>query len=199
MVFEQNLQNALLTQYQEKTFIDKLLAKEDATRVKELVRQSKLKREDLLELLYLLSGTEAKLLNYSDWDRYIILKYFVWIRDFVKVAENIYDYEDDLIKKTKTCSKCRKLLEKGCNCINPIPFQALTPRTKQLFYNAERNIEHNAKFLIDLYFNIARTSLSVKAVAFTEMLKNKYEVSYPYGTGQMPIQEPKKGLFHMKN
>ena len=44
---------------------------------------------ELLELLYMCIGTEAKLVNLSDWDRYVVLKFFVWIREFIKVVESI--------------------------------------------------------------------------------------------------------------
>lgn len=186
--FEQSLQNSIFSGQSEKSFIDKLLAKSDVDRVRELIRTNKLKREDLLELLYLLSGNEAKLLNYGEWDRYIILKFFVWIREFVKVAEIMFDYQEDLKKKENTCKNCKKLgktkeKENKCSCENFISSSILTERTKQLLYNNERYIEHNVKFLVDLYFNIGRTTLSLGATGIMELLKNKYEVVYP----QQPV------------
>lgn len=204
--FEQILQSAVFKNKGEKTFIDKLLAKDEADRVKELISKNDLTREQLLELLYLLSGTESKLLNYGAWDRYIILKYFVWIRQFIKICENLFDYQDDILRKNKTCANCNKLYEKfqknekACECKKPKPLKVLTPRTKKLLFNAQRNLEHAAKFNIDLYFNIARTTLSLGATAFMEMLSNKFEVSYPQGQPintpiQQPLQPIKKGLF----
>ena len=203
--FEQILQNAVFANKGEKTFIDKLLAKEEAGRVKDLISKNNLTRQDLLELLYLLSGTESKLLNYGAWDRYIILKYFVWIRQFIKIAENLFDYQDDILRKTSTCLTCKKLLmnfekeKKECTCKKPNPMTVLTPRTKKLLFNTQRNLEHAAKFNIDLYFNIARTTLSLGATAFMEMLKNKFELSYPQGQPvNTPIQQqagvPRKWL-----
>jgi hypothetical protein len=56
-------------------------------------------------------------------------------------------------------------------------------RCKQLLYNNERLIEHNAKFLIDLYLNIGRTTLSLGGTGFLETLKNKYELTYPNQPG----------------
>lgn len=158
--FEQKLQQKMFSSNAEKTFIDKILAKSDIDDIRKLIKKKKLGREDLLEILYLLSSSESKLLNYSDWDRYVILKFFVWIREFVKVAELLYDYKDDLKKKE----------EHGKITISK--------RTRKLIQNNERLIEHNAKFLIDLYFNIGRSSLSLGGTGFFEILKNKYEVSY---------------------
>lgn len=183
MSFEQNLQNSMFSQQSEKTFIDKVLAKQDVDAIREIIKKPKLTREDMLELLYLLSGTESKLLNYGEWDRYICLKYFVWIREFVKVAELLYDYQDDLEKKQNTCKLCgvskKEHEDVRCACDGFVPKIVISARTQKLLYNNERLIEHNTKFLIDLYFNIGRTTLSLGATGIMEILKNKYEISYP--------------------
>ena len=193
--FEQSLQSSMFSTQSEKSFIDKLLAKSDVDRIRELIRTSKLKREDLLELLYLLSGNEAKLLNYGEWDRYIILKFFVWIREFVKIAEIMFDYQDDLKKKENTCKHCNKLQEtkkelNKCGCEVFVSKSKLSERTKQLLFNNERYIEHNVKFLIDLYLNIGRTTLSLGATGIMELLKNKYEVVYPQQSTTGELQQP---------
>lgn len=181
MSFEQNLNRSLFSGQTEKTFIDKILAKEEVLQIKELVKKERLTRSELLELLYLISGTESKLVNYSEWDRYIILKYFVWVREFIKVAELLYDYEDRLKVKEKE----GKL--------------TLSGHIKTIFDNCSRLIEHNAKFLIDLYLNIARTSLSIDAKGIEELLKNKYEVVYPQGQGlQTGAQENRGGIFNFR-
>lgn len=172
MSFEQQIQQAMFNKSKEKTFIDKILAKDDVRAVQELIKKPSLGREDLLELLYLLSSTESKLLNYSKWDRYVILKFFVWIREFIKVAELIYDYKDDIEERKKETGQ-----------------DPLTPRAKMLLSNAIRKIEHNAKFLIDLYFNIGRTTLSLGASGFMEVLNNKFEISYPELNQGQQIQE----------
>lgn len=156
-MLEQALQSQLFTQGKEKTFIDKILAKEDNEKIRELVKKNTLTRSDLLELLYLLSSVESKLLNYGEWDRYVILKFFVWIREFVKVSELLYDYQDEQKKKTKHLSE----------------------RAKKLFENNQRLFEHNVKFLVDLYLNIGRTTLSLKGSGFMELLNNKFELAYP--------------------
>lgn len=211
MGFEDTLQSAIFNKQAEKTFIDKLLSKDDSNRVRELISQKSLTRQNLLELLYLLSSTESKLLNYGEWDRYIILKYFVWIRQFIKICESLFDYQDDILKKSNTCFKCNKvyknvmdgkiiLYAKECTCKDPKPIVVLTDRTKKLLFNTQRNLEHAAKFNIDLYFNIARTTLSIGGTGFLEMLKNKFELSYPQGNlVNTPIQAQqapaKKGWF----
>lgn len=203
--FEDSLQKSMFAQSSEKTFIDKILAKDEVDKIRTIIKKPNLQREDIIEILYLLSGTESKLLNYGEWDRYVILKFFVWLREFVKVAELLYDYQDDLRMKSHTCVKCKKLYktfqkqEKECECENPKPIIEVSERTKKLLYNNERLIEHNVKFLIDLYVNIARTTLSIGATGILELLKNKFEVDYK-GQGlytQAPQQE-KGGLLKLK-
>jgi len=198
-MLEDNITRGIFSGQTEKTFIDKLFAKEDVEKIRELIKKPKLTRSELLELLYLISANEAKLVNYSAWDRYIALKFFVWIREFIKVAELLYDYRDDLLIKANVCVTCKGYINntqkklKKCDCKEPIPFE-LSDRTIKLLDNNERLIEHNAKFLIDLYLNIARTTLSLGATGFIETLKNKYEIAYPNNVGVQPVEE-KKGMF----
>lgn len=196
-MFEQAIQNSLNMAAKDRSFVDKLLAKEDVDRLRELTKKPKLCREDLLELLYLLTSTESKLLNLGEWDRYIMLKFFVWIREFIKIAELLYDYQDDLKRKEHLCANCKKYdddIKNRCICFEFKPSAQLTPRCKQLLYNNERLIEHNAKFLIDLYLNIGRTTLSLGGTGLLEILKNKYELTYPNAPGSnTPQVENKTG------
>lgn len=197
--FEANLARNMFTQQSEKTFIDKVLAKDDVNAIKALVKKPKLTREDLLELQYLLTGNEAKLVNYSEYDRYIILKFFVWIREFIKIAELLFDYEEELASKSKICKICDNIINPTkdiglkCKCANPRPTMKLTKRAQKLFDNNSILIQHNAKFLIDLYLNIARTSMSVGAGGFLELIRNKYELYYP----NMQQQQQPQGFFSM--
>ena len=180
--FEQSLGYNLFSGQQERTFIDKIVARQDVEALRELTKKNNLTRSEILETLYLLTSVESKLLNYSEWDRYVILKFFVWIREFVKCIELLYDFTDDLKEREKDTNGAFKL----------------TGRTKQLIANCQRLIEHDVKFLIDLYLNIGRTSLSLGATGFDWLLKNKFEIFYP--NQQQPTQtvENKGGLFGMR-
>lgn len=178
-MFEKALEQSMFQPNSEKTFIDKLLAKDDVNALRELVKKPKLTRQDLLEILYLLTSAESKLLNFGEWDRYVILKFFVWLREFVQVCEEIYDYQD----------RREKYIEEGKFERDVI--------VEELFETATLRMQHCAKFLIDLYLNINRTSLSLGGSAFKDMLNNKYEVSY---TGQgvqpaQPIEAPPQKFF----
>lgn len=201
---EEYIQRSLFTQKSEKTVIDKLLARQDVESVRLLIKKPHLTREDLLELLYLLSGVEMKLLNYGEWERYVMAKYFVWIREFVAVAEQLYDYKDDLEEKENICCYCLKYFKeyknnkKLCKCKSPKPIVSLSERSKQLFKNNMRYMEHNIKFLTDLYFNLARTTLSLGGTGLLELLKSKFEIFYPNMPQQPVQQDTGRGLFGLR-
>lgn len=189
-MFEKKVEQSLFSPQTEKTYIDKVLARQDVEAVRELVKKPKLNRAELLEMLYLLGSVESKLLNYSEWDRYVILKFFVWIREFAKMCEQLFDYVDDLTKKEATCKNCNMLslnylrskglsTDEFCHCDKFKPKLNMSTRTRQLIFNIERHIEHDTKFLVDLYLNISRTSLSLGATGLLELTRNKYELAYP--------------------
>lgn len=177
MNFEERIDKHIFNSIGDKSFLDKVFSRADSDKIEELIKKPQLKREELLQILYLLSGIEIKQLNYTPWDRYILAKYYVWIREFVKVTELLYDYQDNL----KAHEKEHKII--------------LSDRTKQLLSNAERRMEHNAKFLIDLYFNLCRSTLSVNGTGFLEALKQKFELVYPNMPSTTPPPEQKRGWF----
>lgn len=177
MSFEDAVASQIYQQNQDKSYVDKILAKSEIERTKELQRKENLTRSELLELMYSCLESEAKLVNYSEYDRYIILKYFVWVREFIKIAETVYDIKEDLDNKEK------------------LGIYKLKDRTKEIIIKCMRLIEHIAKFLIDIYLNIARTTLSLGATAFTEINRNKFDFSYPQTPGINPAMNEKKGLF----
>lgn len=183
MDLEKQLQKSIFSQPSEKSFIDKLLAKDDVNKLRDLMKKDGWTRVDLSEILYLLSGNEQKLLNHSEYSRYFSLKFYVWVREFAKTIEEFYDYTDSLKDKEKETGK-----EKGS-------FK-LTKTAKLLIKNILKELEHDLKFLIDLLLRMDRTSMSLGATAFMESLTNRYEVIYPQGTpmGQN-VQQSSGGIF----
>lgn len=212
MSFENQLAGQIYQQNQEKSYMDKILSSKDVKEIRDIIKKPKLSRSDISELLYLISSNEAKLYNFDSWHRYVILKMFVWIREFIKVFELLFDYIEDLERMENTCKECTGFIDEEhrkkeglkdkqdkCVCIpdsitGKIERKVeLTPRTKQLLDNCERLIQHNVKFLIDLYLNICRTSLSLGATGLLELIKNKFEFAYNQNTNQ-PKPES-KGVF----
>lgn len=174
--FEHVLSQRMFNSNSEKSFMDKLFSKEDALRIRQLMRKDPLAREDLLELLNLLGGVEAKLVNLSEWDRYVSLKFFVWVREFIKINMFLFDYEQSLAR-------------------NPGKKRS---HTVDLFLeNNKRLMEHNTKFLIDLYLALNRTTLSLGGTGFLESLKTKFELAYaqPQGVHQPEQKGILSGFF----
>lgn len=192
--FEQNLERSMFGKNPEKSFIDKILARQDVEAIRDIIKKDRLTRQDMLEILYLLSGAESKLLNYGAWDRYVILKFFVWIREFVKVAEIMYDVRENIEKDLALEVKLAKVKDKSLL----VDVDGVRKRTERLLDNNERLMEHNVKFLVDLYLNIGRTSLSLGGGGFLELLKNKYEIVYPAANNAVGgIGDQKKGLMRL--
>lgn len=170
-MIEEQIARQMFNPNAEKTFIDKVLARQDVEKIRELIKKPNLSREELLDILYNVAGTEAKLVNYGEWDRYVMNKFFVWLREFVKLAEQLFDYIDFLEKDEKyNVSHRGEILLQACRNL----------------------LEHNCKFLIDLYLNIARTSMSLGATAALELMRNKYEIAYQ---GMHPPAQPESKGF----
>lgn len=183
MVFENLLERAMIIKDDEKTYIDKLLAKQESVRVKELFLKKDLSREEIMELLYYLASIESKLLNYDSWERYVQLKFHIWIQEYIKIMELLFDYEDELRKKSNICNVCGKLfvsssIDSKCKCEIPEINFVISSRTEILLRDNKKLIEHNAKFLIGLYMNIGKSSLSIGAVGIKEILKQRFELDY---------------------
>jgi len=216
---EKKIEQGLFNKDVEKTFIDKLFAKDDIDHLRDIIKKTRLTRADMLEILYMLSSKEAKLVNYSEWERYIILKLFVWIRDFVKNAEKFYEYQEYLRLKEELAKKFKEfkeheLLEEEAKKLLNIQLTKeeieqftkmltekdrnqfiLSDETKKMFDNIMKIKEGDVKFLVDLYLNISRTSLSLGATGFLETLKNKFEINY--AQREIPQIKEEKGLFSM--
>jgi len=218
---ERNLQSIAPLASKEKTFMDKILARQDIEAVRLLIKKEKLKREELLEIMYLLASSELKLVNLNDWSRHVVMKYSVWVGQFVKLAERLYDYKDyiegmhiniieRIIKHNKIDTKkipimsVLELFEEKSKYpdrtleINITP-EAIDEYTKKrlsseamnVFEQCEQIMDHDAKFLANLFFIITRSSLSEGAKGFTDLLTTsaKTHVEYQGLEGSMKHDE----------
>ena len=171
---EQGIGNAIFqNKNTDKSSLDKVYAAKEIESFRLLSRKTELTREDVLEMMYLLCGVESKLVNYGGYDRYILVKFFVWIREFVNILETLYDYKDQLEGIKRTMDKDGK--EITTQTENKVP---ITENSKIYISNNIRLIQHSLKFLIDLYLVISRSTLSLGATAFKQSLENRFDVSY---------------------
>jgi len=215
MSMEQALQQQLFSQSVEKSSIDKLLGKEEIEKVRQLVKKDRLTRKDLKDLLYLINSAEAKLYNLSAWERYVITKYYVWVREFFKNAEIQFDFIEGKLMLYSTCKLCKgyrkqtdeideflkdvKENKKTCSCEKEAftRIYYMKPRTIKMLLDGINVTTHNLAYLVDFYFNIVRLTLSLGGMAFLEFLKTKFEMLYPQGIpGQITQPQPaSKGIF----
>lgn len=164
----------------EKTFIDKLMSKEDALRLRELIKRDNYNRADLKEIMDIISGNELKVLSLSEWERYIMAKFFVWITEIVKLFYMILDYKDKVEADSKICKQCGAGEDKhtGKDHIF-VPKFRQTKESIIYLSNICRLHDHSIKSLILLYVNLNRSGLSIGGRFIKEVLSNKYEFAYP--------------------
>lgn len=192
--FEQSLGKHLFTpQSKDKSHTDKLLSRKEVSEIQVLMKKDDLTRSELLEMLYLLSSSEIKLANFGEWDRYLLGKFLTWIRDFVSLAEILYDYKGKYekyasqeIKKEdyKTEQEHKKAFKSKENA----------KEVKELMENNRKFVLHNIKFLVDIYLYLARSTLSITMAGFDTLSKNKFEYVYP-PEGITPKEEKPQSSF----
>jgi len=169
--YEQWLGNYAFKQPMEKTFVDKLLSRKEVMELQNLIMKEDLTRQDLLKLLYMLTSAELKLSNLGEYDRYLLGKYFTWVRDLVKVAEFLYDYVDQIEKgKVKFSDEGKKEILDTLD------------QVKKMFL-------HDVKFSADIFLFLTRSSLALTGIAFDTLSKQRFE--YEYG-GQYPLTQPQQ-------
>ncbi len=166
MMFEDKIEDAVFSTSKEKSWVDKLLAKEDAEKLRRLSRKRELSKEDLSELLYLLTNVELKLSNLTEYDRYLLGKYFAWFRDLVKLCEMLYDY----IKEHE---------------------KDLDQSSLKMLKDVLSMYVHNVKFACDVFLFLVRSTLGVEGYAFDTLSKTRYEHVYPQTYLETP-QQPKE-------
>jgi hypothetical protein len=189
-ITRQAIERAITNSQSEKTSIDKISVRQEVDRLRELMRKAVLTREDILEIHALLISNEAKFVNLSDHERWIINKFYVWINDLVSCAE---EWEDYRIEKNSLMQERLKVLRqhscKDHECLSCTE-RARLERIMYLRQNITNQLQDVIKFLCRVYVNITRTSLSSKAYMVGKVMDNRWEIQY--GIPQAPAEEPKK-------
>jgi len=164
--------------YSERSLIDKVLARRNVEKIETLLRKPHWSREDLSLLLYYLVSDELKLLNLSPWDRYVLGKYFVWVRQIVKVGDLFYDVKEKIKEKMKNMKA---------------PKEKIDERLRRL-ERIEKQLIEAIRFASDVFLYLARSTLSVKGKAFDQLLRQKIEYEYKTPTPEIKA-ETKNFLF----
>lgn len=153
----------------DKTFIDKVLGREDIREIKRIINKEVLTSKDISQLLYLVNSAEQKLYNFSEDERKVVGKFFVWLREVAVQHKHLYEYEEQL----KNCTS------------------KTDETTKKILDDMKKKLTHCVTFMADVLFFMCRSSLSVGGVGFKEVLKNKFEIVY----GSEEKNKKKIGLF----
>lgn len=153
----------------EKTYVDKLLAKDDIKELSsKLLAKRLFDREDINLIQALLNSSELKLTNVSKEMRYVHNKYYCWIEEAIAIYNMYLDYkEGDLYKKMDFSQK--KLYDDTLSI--------WTSAVKQMAY---------------LYFHLVRSSISLGGWGFDKLLSSKTEIVYDQSVKQL---EPEKRSF----
>lgn len=169
---ENYLSNNFSSTNLERSLADKVLSKEEVARLNYLLSKEDLEREEVLELVNLIIGNEAKLLNYNSNERYIQMKHFAWLGDFATLAETAFDY------------KAR--VEKG--------EIVLSANDQKILRDNVRSIVYLCKNSVRFFLYISRTSNSLSMAAFDAFTKSRYDYQYSQ-TGEVLPQADNQGFF----
>lgn len=143
----------------ERTVIDKLFAREDVERIRELQKEIELDKSQLQELLHLISSVEPKLLNLEPWTMYALSQFIVGVTGFVSLAMHYCDVED-LFNEAELAGK------------------TISKRTKELFNQSRLKVDRSMKFILSVFLYSGRVTLSNKALAFKEFTRAQWELEY---------------------
>lgn len=159
----------------ERTVIDKLFAREDIERIREMSKTTRLSKAELQELLHLLTSVEPKLLNLKEWTMYAMSQFLVGITGFVTLAMQYCDAQD-LINERKALGKVSK-------------------RTEELFEESRLKIDRSMRFIVNVFSYSGRVTLSKDALAFKEFVRAQWELEYAKDRQQGLI--PQRDYFNL--
>jgi len=171
--FELGFGRAMYSNSTEKTFIDKVLSRQDVEEINDIKAKDDPTKEDLNRLVALVSGGEIKLLNFDRNDQYINGKYYIWVEEIHRIVNDVYDYH-----KT-TYANLDEYEKKQLDDIKYLMIQ-------------------NLKFACGIFHFMTRSTLSHKAAAFDTLTTQRYEQEYTYGVppGTPDMNKKKRfGLF----
>lgn len=171
--FYDQLNRAVFHGESEKSFVDKLLGRQDADRLHGLIKKEPLTMSDVEEMLFLMTSIDQKILNYNAWDRYVVVKLFPWVKDFSTVCKTMMQYQQQYEQGKFTEDFKDKAVEK---------------EIIEIIKEINKYLLHNLKFLISVFLLVSNTTLSLDGAAFETLTTSRFEYSYP----MMPMPQPQE-------
>jgi len=194
--FYQNLGKSLFTGESEKSLVDKLLGRQDADKLHMLIQKEPLTRSDLEEILFLMTSIDQKIVNYDQWDRYVIVKLFPWVKDYSTLCKTWMLYEEQFDKgefdEDFTITKEIQVNDStSIEIVKPV-----LEETKRIVKEISKYLQHNLKFLISIFSLVSNSTLSIDGAAFETLTTSRYEYSYP----MIPLPQPqqKRSIINFK-
>jgi len=196
--FYSQLNRAIFHGESEKSFVDKLLGRQDADKLHALIQKEPLTLSDVEEILFLMTSIDQKILNYNDWDRYLVVKLFPWVKDFSIVCKTMMmyqvcfekgDYDDDFKYTSESNPGYDPNVKESKEFILVETGAAWTKNKEEclnIIIEINKYLLHNFKFLISIFLLISNTTLSVNGAAFETLTTSKFEYSYP----AVPLPQP---------
>jgi len=189
--FYQELGKSIFEGESERSVVDKLLGRKDADKLHSLMQKEPLTKSDVEEILFLMTSIDQKILNYNEWDRYVIVKLFPWVKDYSTICKTWMIYEEQFKKGEfdedfVICEK-QDITKKG---VKPILVD-----TKDIISEITKYLQHNLKFLISIFLLVSNSTLSIDGAAFETLTTSKFEYSYP----TVPLPQPNQRQSIMGN
>lgn len=171
---EKAISGAPSYQPSDKTYSDKVLGKEEISKIELLVQKPVLTAGDWRTVQYLLGASESKLVNLSDETRYYLGKYITWINDSFTIALSMLQYKEKVDRDPTNTQVSRDAL-----------------------WQAYELMDKCLKEMVFAYLYWLRSSLSLSAMAFDSLTKNKIEQQYfAHGLPGAPEQQ-KQGITNL--
>lgn len=211
------LQNALFSGEGEKSFVDKLLGRQDADKLHKLMKKDPLEKSDIEEILFLMTSIDQKIVNYDEWDRYVIVKLFPWVKDYSTIIktwmiyeeqynkgkfDNDFTYEEEILIEIERDQdqdkyKDKPFLKELSDVVADRKIEKIKKKvkpileeTKTIISEITKYLQHNLKFLISVFLLVSNSTLSIDGAAFETLTTNRFEYAYP--NLNLP-QPPQKG------
>jgi len=181
--FYQNLSRVLFQGESEKSLVDKLLGRQDADKLHMLMQKEPLNKSDIEEILFLMTSIDQKIVNYDEWDRYVIIKLFPWVKDYSTICKTWMIYEEQFEKGNFNNDFSIVEATEGKQEIKPI-----LDETKNIISETTKYLQHNLKFLISIFLLVSNSTLSIDGAAFETLTTSRYEYSYP----NLPLPQPQQ-------
>jgi len=153
------------------TNVDKILQDSSVKSLEFLLRKETLTREDINEILSLMVSNEIKTVNLSGYDRWLIGKFYAWIREFSVLADSIFDALDEEGKRIKYLQP--KI--KGKDGSKYIYDYNVSVETLDLLERSKNQIQHSFKYMVNVYLYLSRSTLSVQGKAFERFTTSRVE------------------------